>query len=94
MKRDLQLSTVGGRDWVPEELLEFAKSGRVIQSLQLDLGRPVPCEQEAADTYRVPPLPPTSVFLFVCLGFWIMSLWLCVWGLGVVVLCFVSLGSK
>ena len=34
--------TVGGRGLLPEELWESAKSSRVIQSLQKDLGRPVP----------------------------------------------------
>ena len=42
---------VGGRARVPEELLEFAKSVRNRQSLQKHLGRPIPCEQGAADIY-------------------------------------------
>ena len=44
-------ATVGGRGVLPEELLESAKSSRVMQSVQLDLGRPVPCEQGAADLW-------------------------------------------
>ena len=42
---------VGGRGGVPEELLESAKSVRIRQSLQKHLGRPVPCEQGAADLW-------------------------------------------
>ena len=70
---------------------EEAGSPKSFWSLQIDknssefakaLGRPVPCEQGAADN-GLPHLPPTSVFL-VC----VFGLWVC----GFVVLWFVSLG--
>ena len=72
----------------------FPKSFWSLQSqadsseLQSDLGRPVPCEQGAADTYGLPPLPPTSDFVFMCycicvlgvIRLWdcgVVSLWVC-----------------
>ena len=76
-----------------EELLEFAKSSRFMQSLQIDLGRPVPCEQGAADL-SVTASSADLIFRFyvlVCLclcvcvfgvvGLWdcgAVSFWVCV----------------
>ncbi len=51
---------VGGRGGVPESFLESAISVRIRQSLQKHLGRPVPCEQGAADRLRLMPPTPTS----------------------------------
>ena len=77
---------VGGRaveesvDRVPEELLQFANQ-KDSSEFAMNLGRPVPCEQGAADLWATASSADPR-FLFVCLGFWILSLWFSVWGVG------------
>ena len=77
MKRDLRPSTVGGRGALPEELLESVKSSRVMQSVQLDLGRPVPCEQGAADIWAIACSADLRIRCYVLLCF-------CVWAYTIV----------
>ena len=91
MKKSICSGTVGGRGWLPEELLEAAKSSRVMQSLRLDLGRPVPCEQGAADLW-VAASSADHIFRFLwfyCVRvFGFMRLWDCgvvsLWACGLV----------
>ena len=73
--------TVGERRVLPEEFLEFAKSSRFIRVCN-QFGTPCPLRAGGGGSmgYRLFRRPP--ICLFTCLGFWIMSLWFCVWGVG------------
>ena len=84
---------VGGRGGVSEELFGVCKSIRIRQSLQERLRRPVPCEQGAADLWAT--VSSADLRYFVCVSgvldyeFVVLCL-----GIGIAILCFVSLGSK
>ena len=88
MKRDLRPGPVGGRGWIPEELLESAKSSRVMQSLQSvsDALSPASRGRQISMGYRLfrrPQVLFLCVIVFVCLGLCdcgvcgVVSLWVC-----------------
>ena len=86
--------TVGGRGWLPEELLESIKSSRVMQNLHWIWDALSPASR-GRRIFGTPPLPPTSDFGACVFGFLgCRFVGLCICGFGVHMLVFLFCGCK